>query len=151
MLDTSGPSDTQATIKLNLDAADSPTDQYRIEFFANTVADPSGYGEGQIYLGSSVLSNGDNQQTTITLPTGTDLTGKSISATTTAIDSTTESGFRGTSEFGQIVVASVSTSDSDGLAGTGESRVALIVIAVTLLTVTGLVTIRQSLHRSVRF
>ncbi|MFO0971248.1 MAG: right-handed parallel beta-helix repeat-containing protein [Candidatus Saccharimonadales bacterium] len=49
---------TTATINFNLDAADSPTDQYRVEFFANDQADPSGYGEGQTFLGFATVSNG---------------------------------------------------------------------------------------------
>ena len=52
---------SQATVNLDLDAADSPSDEYRVEFFANDTTDPSGYGEGQIYLGAATLSSGDNQ------------------------------------------------------------------------------------------
>ena len=98
---------TQATIKFDLDAADSPSDTYRVEFFADDTADPSGYGEGQTYLGSATVSSGDAQSITFTLPSGTNLTGKSISATTTAVDNTTDSGFGATSEFSQLGLARI--------------------------------------------
>ena len=128
-----------ATINFNLDAADSPTDQYRVEFFANDQADPSGYGEGQTFLGSATVSNGDNQQTSFTLPNNINLTGKSISATTTAIDNTTSSGFGATSEFSQIRLASVitepGTSTQGGLAGTGENVRMILMFAITLLII----------------
>lgn len=130
---------SNATINFNLDAADSPTDQYRIEFFSNDTPDPSGYGEGQTYLGSTTVSNGNNQQTSFTLPNNINLAGKSISATTTAIDSTTNSGFGSTSEFSQIRLASVvttpGTSQKEGLAGTGENVRMILIFAITLLTV----------------
>lgn len=38
-------------LNLDLDVADSPTNQYRVEIFANDSTDPSGYGEGQSFLG----------------------------------------------------------------------------------------------------
>jgi len=126
---------TQATVNFNLDAADSPTDQYRVEFFANDTPDPSGYGEGQTFLGSATVTNGDNQQTSFTLPTGTNLTGKSISATTTALDSTTTSGFGSTSEFSRILLAEVTnTANSQGsLASTGSGTLQYILIATATL------------------
>jgi CSLREA domain-containing protein len=96
----------QVTINFDLDSADSPTDQYRVEFFANDEPDSSGYGEGQSYLGHANVANGNNQEITLTIPNGIDLSSKSISATTTAIDSTTVFGFGGTSEFSAVVGAS---------------------------------------------
>ena len=96
---------TNAEINFNLDAADGENDQYRVEFFSNDTPDPSGYGEGQTFLGSATVTNGNNQLATLTLPSGTNLAGKSISATTTAIDSNATSGFGSTSEFSQIVTA----------------------------------------------
>lgn len=131
----------EASINFNLDAADSPTDQYRVEFFANDSADPSGYGEGQTFLGSTTVSNGNNQVATLTLPSGTNLTGKSISATTTAIDNTTDSGFGGTSEFSAVVSASVAGDGSGGstngsgsdLAGTGDSTFGYLILSLSLV------------------
>jgi len=127
-----------ATIDFDLDAADSPSDTYRVEFFANDTADPSGYGEGQTYLGSATVSNGDAQSTTITLPSGTNLTGKSISATTTAVDNTTDSGFGATSEFSAVRLATVASADGGSggqLAATGVN--AALITAIASLMVLG--------------
>jgi CSLREA domain-containing protein len=42
----------------------APSQTYRIEFFANTACDPSGYGEGQRYLGSvNATTNGNGDAT----------------------------------------------------------------------------------------
>ena len=70
---------------------------YKLEFFANKVADNTGYGEGQTYLGSgSVTTNSDGNGTfTVTLPTMTKY-GDVITAT-----ATDPSG--NTSEFSQAI------------------------------------------------
>lgn len=92
-------SGNQAIITFSLDAAESPTGRYRVEFFANDSGDPSGHGEGQTFLGYATVSNGNDQRATISLPADVDLAKKSISATTTAIDASRGSGFGSTSEF----------------------------------------------------
>ncbi len=143
---------TQASINFNLDAADSPSDQYRVEFFANDTADPSGYGEGQTFLGYTTVSNGNNQVANLTLPSGLNLANKSISATTTAIDNTTNSGFGGTSEFSALVSVGVSenntslssndgSTNNSGLAPTGDNSsiylflsLAMIVLSIPIYT-----------------
>ena len=112
------------SVNFNLDALDSPTNQYRVEFFANDSADPSGYGEGQTYLGYATVSPGNNQIANITLPAGTNLTGKVLSATTTAIDNTTTSGFGSTSEFSlasNITVSSLPTNNNTDNSNTNNS------------------------------
>jgi CSLREA domain-containing protein len=129
VLNTVTQSGTTLSLNYSLDAADSPTDQYRIEFFANDTADPSGYGEGQTFLGAVTAGNGNNQTASLTLPAGTNLTGKVLSATTTAIDSTTDSGFGSTSEFSAnipVVLAASTTNPStnDNLAITGSHAIA---------------------------
>lgn len=110
-------------VNLDLDAADSPIGQYRVEIFASNAADPSGYGEGQTYLGYANLSPGASQDIQLNLPGGTDLTGKVISATTTAIDSTTDYGFGSTSEFSLAKSVSISAAPTinRSLAATGVS------------------------------
>lgn len=142
VLSSFAQSGTSATVNYSLDAADSPSNQYRVEFFANDTADPSGYGEGQTYLGAVTTAPGNNLTATFTLPTGTDLTGKQISSTTTAIDNTTTSGFGNTSEFSGVVLAAVTNLPSnsttngnqgDGLANTGENTLVLALVAVGLL------------------
>lgn len=136
----------QATISFNLDAVSSPANLYRVEFFANDTADPSGYGEGQTYLGSTTVSNGNNQQATITLPNGTNLTGKQISATTTAVDATTDLGFGSTSEFSHVVAAAVTSTSGAGdqLALTGVNIAILTAFASLLILTAGAVLSRRT-------
>lgn len=77
---------------------------YRIEFFSNASCDPSGYGEGQTYLGfTSVTTNGSgNAGFNVTLPVAV-ASGSSL--TSTATDATND-----TSEFSACVtVAQLAT------------------------------------------
>lgn len=148
-------SGTQATVNFDLDAADSPTNQYRVEFFANDAADASGHGEGQTYLGSTTVANGNNQQASITLPNNINLTGKSISATTTAVDGTTSFGFGGTSEFSAGITAQVASigggssggssgSSSGSLAGTGQTTLLIVGVASLLILSAGTILSRRT-------
>ncbi|RTK94318.1 right-handed parallel beta-helix repeat-containing protein [Candidatus Saccharibacteria bacterium] len=133
---------TSLALNYDLDAEDSPTDEYRVEFFANDIADPSGHGEGQAFLGAVTASNGDSNIATLSLPNGTDLTGKVISATTTAIDSTTDSGFGSTSEFSAVLSAQVvaaptsptSLSSGNGLTKTGQNTFQTIFIGTSIVS-----------------
>jgi len=79
---------------------DVPAGSYRIEFYKNTTADPSGNGEGQVYLGfQDVTSTGTGSQNhSYTLNGITGVT--NLAMTATQIDSSTPSGFGPTSEFG---------------------------------------------------
>ena len=101
-------SGTSLSIMFNLEADDSPTDEYRVEFFANDVAHSSGHGEGQRFLGFIDTSNGNALNANLTLPSGFSMAGKSLSATATAIDGTTNSGFGSTSEFSAFIAPVVS-------------------------------------------
>jgi CSLREA domain-containing protein len=146
----------ELAVNLDLDVADSPTNQYRVEFFANDAADPSGYGEGQTFLGSTIVSPGDDQNVSVAMPTGTNLTGKVLSATTTAVDGATTSGFGSTSEFSLVsdidIIALPSADDEDSsglLANTGQSILALALVAATLVSASLLITTRHS-RRTVR-
>jgi hypothetical protein len=113
---------TALIVNFDLEAADSTNGSYRVEFFANDSPDESGYGEGQTYLGSTTVANGTAQEATLTLANGTDLTGKSITATATAINNTTTSGFGATSEFSEAVAALVvAPATEEGLANTGTN------------------------------
>ncbi len=105
----------QLTITYDLDAADSPSDTYRIEFFANNERSIFGYGPGETYLGAATsVEPGTNKTATLTV--NGDFTGKALSATTTAIDGDTPSGFGSTSEFAQnISVGSADDFDADGV------------------------------------
>ncbi len=82
-------------------ALDVPAGDYRIEFFSNTEADPTGYGEGETYLGSAnITSDGTGEQNFSTTLSGTGYT--HMAATATLIDPDSSSGFGPTSEFGNF-------------------------------------------------
>lgn len=136
------------SVNLDLDAADSiVNNEYRVEFFANDTADPSGQGEGQTFLGFVNIANGDSQTANIVLPGGTDLTGKVLSATTTARSASTISGFGATSEFSpteNVNVLSVSSNSGGNLAKTGEMQPFILVLA-TVLMLTGIFATRRRL------
>jgi len=75
----------------------SGNNTYRIEFFLNNTADPSGYGEGAIYLGSTFVTVHGNgtESFTASFP---------VSATYTQFITATAIGpFNDTSEFSQAV------------------------------------------------
>ncbi len=139
-------------LQYDLDAADSPSNTYRVEFFGNTTTGTGGYGEGQTYLGSAEVSPGNGNTALLTVPGGYDLSGKYITATTTAIDDTKISGFGSTSEF-SLAVATVyqegigaESSDGDSsqgviatanLASTGENIKRFAILAAVLLLAGG--------------
>jgi CSLREA domain-containing protein len=92
-------SDTNLTYTLDVPAGD-----YRIEFFSNTAADPSGYGEGETYLGfQNVTTTGTGSQDFAHTLTGVSI--PNISATATFIDEDQPSGFGYTSAFSAIAAA----------------------------------------------
>lgn len=151
-------------LNLDLDASDSPSNQYRVEIFANDTADPSGYGEGQTFLGYTNLSPGSNQDVSITLPSDTNLTGKVLSATTTAIDNTTASGFGSTSEFSLVSDVNVfalpqgngdtntEAQNNGALANTGQDVRVIASVGIFVIT-SGLATAlvrRRYVYRSLR-
>ncbi len=144
---------TSLALNYDLDAADSPSDEYRIEFFANDAADSSSHGEGQTFLGAVTASNGSGNTATLTLPNGVDLTGKVLSATTTAINNTTDSGFGGTSEFSATLAAEIispnnnaqaESSGQDGaLAKTGHNLLIAVGVGALLVSITLAITVAQ--------
>jgi hypothetical protein len=89
-------------------STDVPAGDYRIEYFSNVTADPSGYGEGQTYLGyQNISATGGVEKWSVTL-SGV-VGAANVRATITEIDSSSMSGFGSTSEFGSI------DSDGDGI------------------------------------
>lgn len=82
------------TIVGSLNAA--PSTQFLIQFFSNPTADPSGFGEGQTYLGSTTVTTGSNSNVnfSVTLTGVTVPGGNYVSATATDPNSNT-------SEFSQ--------------------------------------------------
>ncbi len=83
----------QVTATLDSPTPDGP---FRVEFFANPVADPSNHGEGQIFLGSTTNS-GNNLPFTVILPAPALAAGALLAATATNEDN--DHLFTGTSEF----------------------------------------------------
>ncbi len=134
--------DGQVTINYDLDINDAEAGAtgYRVEFFANDAADPSGYGEGQTFLGfENVAGDVTGQSVTFTLPAGVE-GNKFISATTTMTDASND-GFGHTSEFGALVEGTLIPTGSvtptpATLAPTGKPAIALIALS-TLLLLTG--------------
>lgn len=140
---------TKVTMNLSLDA-EGTTDAaglYRVELFANDSADPSGYGEGQTYLGYAMVANGENQEIDFTIPAGINLTGKALSATTTSLNSEITSGFGSSSELSLITTNIKVIEQPGGLAITGQNLI-LFILATGSLVLAGLVTLYNSLVKS---
>ena len=136
--------DGQVTINYDLDINDAEAGAtgYRVEFFANDAADPSGYGEGQTFLGfENVAGDVTGQSVTFTLPAGVE-GNKFISATTTMTDNSND-GFGHTSEFGALVegnlvpATSVTPAAAATLAPTGNSSYLLLLISFLVIATGG--------------
>ncbi|MGA2061415.1 MAG: MBG domain-containing protein, partial [Thermoguttaceae bacterium] len=102
---------------------------FRIEVFANSVADSSGYGEGQVYLGSfNVTTDGSgNVNFTQSLSAGVAV-GKHISATATNLTT------NDTSEFARCITAAapgISVTPTSGLTTTEGGGTAQFSVALT--------------------
>ncbi len=105
VIDTAAPNGANIDIQFDLDINDGTHPAYRIEFFLNDAdttgaIDASGHGEGEIFLGSTVVT-GDvtDQQVSFAGPAGFN-TSDFVSATATACDNATcTSTFKETSEF----------------------------------------------------
>src|SRR5262249_44277574 len=105
--------------------------QYRIEFFASTVADPSGYGEGQRYLGSMVVTTGaaGNAILAVTIPVVLNA-GEYVTGTATVCTNGPCTTFGDTSEFGgavQAVSHLVVTTTADTTTGSNTGSVSLLI------------------------
>ncbi|MFL6211960.1 MAG: Calx-beta domain-containing protein [Pyrinomonadaceae bacterium] len=83
-----------ASVVLDISFSSAPNATFTLDFYASSACDASGLGEGEIYLGSGAVTtdaNG-NVNTTVTLQTALDLSGKTITAAAT-------DGAGNTSEF----------------------------------------------------
>lgn len=103
---------------------DVPAGDYRIEFYSNTAADPTGYGEGETFIGyDEITSTGTGNQNFSTTITGTGYT--HLAATATLKDTGAPSGFGPTSEFGKFeprTDLAVASDDGTTSAVYGESH-----------------------------
>lgn len=99
---------SQLTIKFKVDFDTTLTNLFRVEFFANpSGADPSGFGEGEIYLGSTVVhTTGISQHTAVLMVSG-NLQGVPITATATGLgtDQSWTSEFSKTLKVGEQYAA----------------------------------------------
>ena len=96
------------TVSGSLNSTASTT--FRIEFFANSGGDASGYGEGQNFIGAtSVTTNGSGDGSFATVLPATIPAGQKISATAT------DSVAGNTSEFAQNVTVTTTDTDGDGI------------------------------------
>jgi CSLREA domain-containing protein len=152
---------SQITFTVDLDAADSPVNQYRLEFFSNDTTDSSGYGRGENFIGAQVLSPGEDQEVTFTLSSDTNITAKTFSSTTTAVDAGEIIGFGATSEFGgtsedveiSYAVAAPGGSGNQGgssdsnLAKTGQDLIVSIFVAVFMIVTALWVTVKRYRNR----
>ncbi len=94
------------SVMVDLDVADSPIDQYRVEFFAAKSSHVSNRGLAEEYLGSAIVGPGTGQQINLRLSgSAKQVAGKTLTATVTSVDTTVgpTGGFGSTSEFAQNI------------------------------------------------
>ncbi|MBV9467786.1 MAG: hypothetical protein JOZ57_00915, partial [Abitibacteriaceae bacterium] len=84
----------------------TPNATFTLDFYRNTVTDPTGFGEGQVYIGSQNATTAQNGQTTFTFTA----TGTGQSFTATATDNAGN-----TSEFSRAAQAATSSSFGSNL------------------------------------
>lgn len=87
----------------------TPLTAFTLDFYANAVADPSGYGEGQTYLGAATVTTDLNGNVTfnVTVP-GVAAVGQFVTATATNPNGST-------SEFGTHTVTTFAPANIDGV------------------------------------
>jgi hypothetical protein len=91
--------------RLTVEMSAAPRTTYAIEFFENDSSDPSGYGEGQWYLGAASLTTDAHGTATATLDLPALSRGAYITATATDPDGNT-------SEFSRAAAAAVTYPDA---------------------------------------
>jgi len=104
------------TFEVNGFLNSEPDQSYTIRFYGNTVADPSGFGEGGFFLGSTTVNTPAGCQVSFTASLPLFPTGSGRCVTATATDSEGN-----TSEFSQcvgntLITRKISDFDGDGLA-----------------------------------
>ena len=96
---------TGSSITLEGTLNSTPNIQFRLEFFSNSSCDPSGYGEGETYLGSTTVTTDGGGDASFTV-TFAETVPVGHSITTTATDPN-----RNTSEFSQCVEVTVTPAE----------------------------------------
>jgi hypothetical protein len=114
LLTSAGSSDNGTTISGTL--ASVPNTAFRLEFFSNPALAPSGYGQGQTYLGFATVTTDSSGNATFTatglaaLPAGQVV----LAATATNLSTNDTSGF---SRDGVLTVAGLASSANPSLVG----------------------------------
>jgi len=112
---TAADTNTMNTIVIDGTLNSTANSYFRIEFFASSAADASGYGEGENYLGHANVATDGSGNASFSVPLSTAVAnGAAISATATRSDATFTS-FTDTSEFAASInaVANYSASATD--------------------------------------
>lgn len=144
-------SGNQITFNYDLDALDSPTNQYRIEFFGNDADQIASENRSfaQRFIGTETVTPGNNKQATFTLPSNSSLNGNLFGATATAIDASTSFGFGSTSKLSLAAQLdspdSTSSSADVGLANTGQNKYWLGILAIIIIIVSGTIIFTKGL------
>ena len=115
---------TGAQVTVNGTLNSTASTQFRIEFFASTAQDATGYGEGQRYLGSlNVTTDGSGNATINATLAAAVAASEFICATATKSDATFTT-FTDTSEFAESLVATSSTfqQGTGGYSGTEDTE-----------------------------
>jgi hypothetical protein len=96
---------TQATSTISGTLNSRPNGTYMIEFFRSTACDPLGFGEGEVYLGSTSMTTDGSGNGSFNFPLGEAIPGgEFVTATATSVNPPSDNG--NTSEFSACVRAS---------------------------------------------
>ncbi len=132
VLTTAAATATSLTIEATLNS--TPNSSFRVEFFASVAADPSGFGEGQTFLGTmNVNTDANGNAGPFTFMRSGDFRGQFYTATATRIDTQTQQPTE-TSEFSAAIQAlqPVTISIGDFTVTEGNTGTVDAVFAVTL-------------------
>ncbi|MDR3639531.1 MAG: MBG domain-containing protein, partial [Isosphaeraceae bacterium] len=118
----------------------TPNTTFRIEFFANPVADPSGHGQGQTYLGFANVTTDSSGNATIAVQL------QAIVAPGQAISATATDAGGNTSEFAQDVAATAgSTIVVDTTSDVDDGNTASITALLRNRGPDGLISLREAI------
>ena len=93
----------------------SPNQQFRLEFFANTSLDPTGFGEGKTFLGSTIVTTDSSGKNSFNYTYGSNLSvGEFITATATDPANSTSEFSKGFAIANQSPVAVNDSAIGDG-------------------------------------
>ncbi len=140
VLTASIPSVTTTLIQASF--ASAPDASFLIQFFSNATADPSGHGQGQTLIGSTVLTTDSNGNATINLTISGALSGGlAVSATATNLSNGDTSAFSNDTLTSPVVVqfasAAVSVDESRSSATISVTRTGNIGATVSVAYATG--------------